>query len=79
MKEPHPALANGDFRLSGTSPLLAAGVILPVNASDLDNHVHATSGRIDLGAYQKPSLSTASTRSRFDGVNRDGMDDCPVG
>ena len=45
--------ANGDFHLSGASPLLAAGVVLPVNAFDLDGDTLSTRGHIDLGAYQE--------------------------
>ncbi|HSN00470.1 MAG TPA: hypothetical protein VLS52_05635 [Rudaea sp.] len=46
----------GDYRLSGTSPLLASGLTNPTGglpAMDLDGHAFPGSGRADMGAYEE--------------------------
>jgi parallel beta helix pectate lyase-like protein/pectate lyase-like protein len=55
-----------DFHLQSDSPAIDAGLALPGVGADYDGRVRTRGGRVDVGAYEYPDLSSRTSRSRAD-------------
>jgi hypothetical protein len=53
-----------DFHLRSDSPAIGAGLALSGVTNDYDRRVRPQGGRIDIGAYEHPDLTSRTARSR---------------